>query len=306
MTYNVNFYTDSSYRWILISTLSRIKDRSEECRGKMKEDIRNFIAGIVVGISNAIPGVSGGTMAVVLNVYDKILDAVSISRWKEHKRFLFVFCLGIASGIIGFSNIIIPLRENYPIALGFSFLGLIVGSIPLIYEHGVAGMKPKTYNVILAIITFLAMVAMSFIKKNEIANMSISDIQTFDVKIAILLLVSGIVGAIAMIIPGISGSLVMLLIGTYTMVIESIGEMNFYIIIPTGIGVLIGLLVGLKGIKKALELFPQAMYFIILGLVSGSIFSIYPGWNADAEGYISIGLFFVFATTAYISSKNEQ
>ena len=64
-------------------------------------DIKNFLCGILIGISNAIPGVSGGTMAVILNMYDKILEAVSISNWRRHKRFLAVLSLGMVVGIVG-------------------------------------------------------------------------------------------------------------------------------------------------------------------------------------------------------------
>ena len=92
-------------------------------------DIKNFLCGILIGISNAIPGVSGGTMAVILNMYDKILEAVSISNWRRHKRFLAVFSLGMVVGIVGLSKVIIPLRENHPMILGFSFIGLIIGSL---------------------------------------------------------------------------------------------------------------------------------------------------------------------------------
>ena len=177
-------------------------------------DIKNFLCGILIGISNAIPGVSGGTMAVILNMYDKILEAVSISNWRRHKRFLAVFSLGMVVGIVGLSKVIIPLRENHPLILGFSFIGLIIGSLPLIFYHcksSDGAIKP--FNVLLGVVAFLSMVVMSFINKGELIAQS-SAFQSIDIKMALILIFSGILGSIAMIIPGISGSLVMLLIGT--------------------------------------------------------------------------------------------
>ncbi len=272
----------------------------------MLKDIKNLIAGILVGVSNAIPGVSGGTMAVILDIYDKILEAVSIKHWREHKRFLLVFGIGAILGIVGLSNIIVPLREHYPIALGFSFMGLIIGSLPLIYRHamGVDG-KPKRYNIILAIFTFFIMVAMSMVDKGEIANKTLADIGGMNIQFAFMLLVTSAIAAIAMIIPGISGSLVMLLLGTYTMVIEGIATMEFSVLIPVGIGVLLGLGIGIKGIKRALDLFPQAMYFAILGLVAGSLWPVYPGWQANTQGMVAIVCLIAFAIISYVSSRSE-
>lgn len=271
------------------------------------KDIKNLFAGILIGISNAIPGVSGGTMAVILNIYDKILEAVSIRHWREHKRFLAVFAVGAAIGIIGLSKIIIPLRENYPVVLGFCFIGLIVGSLPLIYKHamGCDG-KPKRYNVVLCIFAFSVLVAMSMMNKGDIANKTLEEFGGMSVTFAFALVVTSAVAAIAMIIPGISGSLVMLLMGTYTVVIEGIADMNFVVLVPVGCGVLIGLAVGIKGIKRALELFPQAMYFTILGLVAGSVFPVYPGWQANGEGVCAIICAVVLGIIAYVSSRGEM
>ncbi len=271
----------------------------------MGKDIKVFLSGILVGVSNAIPGVSGGTMAVVLNIYDKLLNALSLKGWRENKRFLTLFLVGVGAGIIGLSKIILSMRQSYPMALGFIFLGLIVGSIPLIYRNGCQGEKPKLYNVGLAIVMFLSMAVLSFVNQDGLHNKGIDDIGSVDYKMFLLIVLSGIIAAIAMIIPGISGSLVMLLIGTYNIVIESIGEFKLSILIPMSIGTLIGLVMGIQGIKKALALFPQAMYFSILGLVLGSVFFVYPGWENSMEGYVSIFLFIGFAATAYISSRNE-
>ena len=234
-------------------------------------DIKNFLCGILIGISNAIPGVSGGTMAVILNMYDKILEAVSISNWRRHKRFLAVFSLGMVVGIVGLSKVIIPLRENHPMILGFSFIGLIIGSLPLIFYHcksSDGAIKP--FNVLLGVVAFLSMVVMSFINKGELIAQS-SAFQSIDIKMALILIFSGILGSIAMIIPGISGSLV-----------------------------------GFKGIKIALDVFPQAMYFIILGLVAGSIFPVYPGFTLNSEGVVAISACLLLCCICYISARREM
>lgn len=89
------------------------------------------------------------------------------------------------------------------------------------------------------------------------------------------------------------------------MVIEGIATMEFSVLIPVGIGVLLGLGIGIKGIKRALDLFPQAMYFAILGLVAGSLWPVYPGWQANTQGMVSIVCLIVFAIISYVSSRSE-
>lgn len=271
----------------------------------MINDLKIFISGILIGISNAIPGVSGGTMAVILNVYDRILEAVDIRKFKENIRFLTFLILGAIFGIVGLSKLILPLRENYPIILGFSFIGLILGSLPAVYRNGIkAKGDVRVFHWLLTIFTFILMIGMSILKSKNITSTNVDS--GIDLVLLVLLILSGAVAAIAMVIPGISGSLVMLLLGTYDIVIESIGKFQFSVILPTGIGVILGLALGIGGIKKMLSVFPIAIYSIILGLVSGSILAVYPGWKADMEGFIALAICSILAILVYLMSKKEN
>ena len=166
-------------------------------------------------------------------------------------------------GIVGLSKVIIPLRENHPMILGFSFIGLIIGSLPLIFYHcksSDGAIKP--FNVLLGVVAFLSMVVMSFINKGELIAQSSA--------------------------------------------FQSIAKFNFPVICLTGIGVLIGLAIGFKGIKIALDVFPQAMYFIILGLVAGSIFPVYPGFTLNSEGVVAISACLLLCCICYISARREM
>ena len=96
-----------------------------------------FLAGVVIGIANIIPGVSGGTMAVVMNIFDRLIEAISNIR-KEFKKnilFLVMIGLGAGAGILLFANIISYCRDHFPVATNFFFVGLIVGSIPMVYKR---------------------------------------------------------------------------------------------------------------------------------------------------------------------------
>ena len=98
--------------------------------------IKNLIAGAVIGIANIIPGVSGGTMMVILNMFDKIIEAVSSFRKNVKKNILYLLpiLIGAAIGIIAFSKGITFMLDNYPVIINFFFMGLIVGSVPLVFK----------------------------------------------------------------------------------------------------------------------------------------------------------------------------
>ena len=96
-----------------------------------------IIFGVIIGVANIIPGVSGGTMAVVLNIYDKLIDSVSNFRKDFKKSIMFLLPIGIGAvlGIVAFSKLIEFLLTNYPLATNFFFIGLILGSIPMIFKR---------------------------------------------------------------------------------------------------------------------------------------------------------------------------
>ena len=106
----------------------------------------DMLRGAVIGVANVIPGVSGGTMAVVMNVYDKLIGAVSRFRrdWKKNLLILIPIVLGAGIGILAFSSLIKYLLSQYPMAVNFFFMGLIVGSVPMIFRRATSGkFKPS-------------------------------------------------------------------------------------------------------------------------------------------------------------------
>ncbi|GAA0123172.1 MULTISPECIES: DUF368 domain-containing protein [Clostridium] len=250
------------------------------------KNLINFFKGMVIGIANIIPGVSGGTMAVVLNIYDKLISSVSdiLKGWKKNLIFLLPIGIGAGTGIVVFSKLIKTLLETKPIPTNFFFIGLIIGSIPMIGKKALES-KFKISSIIPFVITFGILIALSVIMPPE-ANVDI--IRKLTVNSFIQLLLAGIVGASAMVVPGISGSFILLLIGLYTTVITAVAEFNIPLLIPIGIGVIIGIIFTTKIIDKLLNKFPQPTYFAILGLVIGSVFSIYPGFVFNGDGIIAI------------------
>lgn len=250
--------------------------------------IKNLFSGIVIGIANIIPGVSGGTMAVILGIYDRIIDAISLNLKKLKKNFTFILTVGLGMllGISVIAKLLNFLFENYNVATQFFFIGLILGSIPLVWKKTTEFKKFRAINIIPFVITLALMIALAFSK--EITN---DIITTVDLKEFIVLLFSGTVAAIAMIIPGISGAFMLKAMGQYETVSSAIeiGNFNFAIIIPVAIGIIIGLLVGAKLISVLLNKFQQGVYSAILGLVIGSVVEIYPREFAfNTQGIVAI------------------
>ncbi len=252
------------------------------------EFIWHMIYGAIIGTANIIPGVSGGTMAVILNIYDELIGAVSNLRKQFNKSVMFLIpiAIGAGIGIILFSKLIGFLLEDYPMPVNFFFMGLIVGSVPMIYKRATVN-KVKSVAIIPFIITLAIMIGMSFLGKEDATNAVIT---TITVGTAIKLIVCSAVAAACMILPGVSGSLILVVLGVYTSVLNAISTFNIPVLMCVGIGVLIGILGGAKLIDICLRKSEQLTFFAILGLVVGSVVPVFKesGFAFSGQAIIAV------------------
>ena len=236
-----------------------------------------LLKGFIMGIANIIPGVSGGTLAIILGIYEKLIDVLS-SFWKNLKKnILFVLPLIIGMGIalIAGSFVIDWGLKNFPIATTLFFVGLVIGGIPFIYMK--VHKKYSVVNVIIFIVIFALVVLLSALTINN--NVSLEKI---DFLLIVKLFFVGAVTAATMIIPGISGSLVLMNMGYYESIVECVKNLTKFstmghsicVLLPFGFGVIIGLVLIAKLIKWLLRKFPIQSYFGILAFVIASIVSI--------------------------------
>ena len=266
------------------------------------DEIKFVLFGLVFGIANVIPGVSGGTMAVIMNVYDRLLETLSLKNLKKNIPFIIPFLIGAAIGIYAFSNAITYLLEHFPIATKFTFIGLILGSVPMIFQRA-GGKKFRPVN----LIPFLFCVALMIVLGIASGYSYASTPQTeLTVPLFFLLIVLTAISAFAMILPGISGSLVMMIFGVYFTVTQAIKDLNIILLIPVAIGVLIGLVFGSKLITLLLKRCPEATYAAILGLILGSLYSLYPGFALNWEGAAAIVLMLAGGAAAYFFSLQKK
>ena len=238
--------------------------------------LKLILAGIVIGVANVIPGVSGGTMAVVFGIYDELIGVISFnikqifSKW----RFWLPLGLGMGIGIIAFSKIVTFLFEHFPVQTQYFFVGIVLGSIPLILKRTSLALKKETLgNWISALVGLVIMLLMVFINTDSMVSIIQTEL-TFG--LGAKLLVGGALAAFAMIIPGISGSFLMVILGVYSTIIAAISDFNLPIICVVAVGVIIGIFAGAKGVQVLLNKVPNQTYGAIFGLVIGSVFAILP------------------------------
>ncbi|MCY9765033.1 DUF368 domain-containing protein [Paenibacillus alvei] len=265
---------------------------------------KNIIRGILIGASDLIPGVSGGTIAVVLGFYEKLIASISgfFSReWKKHLGFLIPLGIGVGSAILLLSKVMKWLLAEHPQPTFFFFLGLIVGILPFLWREADGSRNFKPIHYILLLIAAAAVAGTAFFKPddhNTIIELTASS--------GIFLFFAGWLGSMAMILPGVSGSFVLLLLGAYPTAIHALSTLNLPLIAIIGAGVIVGFVVSTKFIRFLLSKFPSIMYAIIIGMVVGSLVVVYPGLNGSlgtlAVSVITMILGFI---AAYVLGKQQ-
>ena len=281
--------------------------------------IKQFAVGVFIGVANVVPGVSGGTIAVICNVYDKLilLSSLNLKQMKRAWKELASLALGIGTGIILFAKLITLLYTAYPAQTSFFFIGVIIGSIPFLYRKVCfslpsaadttrTAMRGSRLVVLLCGVAGLVlMFGMFFLQRKGIQAAAI--VTAFSPAAAVKLAVMGAIAAVAMLIPGISGSFVLLVLGAYQTILQAVADFNIPLLVPAGLGVCIGLVFGARLIALLLERFPAPMYGFILGLVAGSVIYLYPRvCQPFSMRVISAVLLFIGYSVVSFFSKRER
>ena len=260
--------------------------------------VKNLIKGMMIGIANIIPGVSGGTLAVSMGIYDKLIHCIThiISEFKESIKFLLPIFAGAGIALIALTFVIQALFAYYPIPTNLLFIGLIIGGLPPVIDK-VKGHSVTIGQIVAGILFFTLVVGMAMLGSDGSKEVSLD----MNILTIIKLLFVGIIAAATMIIPGVSGSMVLLILGYYQPIIRQITLFctalvsfdmqglidGFLILFPFGIGVIIGIL----GIAKIIEIifakYPMHAYYAIIGLIAASPIAILV--CSDFSGF-SIGM----------------
>ncbi|MDD4370557.1 MAG: DUF368 domain-containing protein [Anaerostipes sp.] len=243
--------------------------------------LKSIFRGVLIGVANIIPGVSGGTMAVSMGIYDKIIYAVTHikSDFKKSMEILIPILIGALLGLVGLSFVIKWLFSNYPMQTNLLFIGLIVGSLPIITKN-LKGTSIRIKEGIVFLIFFGVVVLMPILGSSGGSSVVLH----MNPVMVIQMFFVGVIAAATMVIPGVSGSMVLLILGFYQPVLNTITEFTvslskmditgimrgMYILIPMAIGILIGIIGIAKIIEFLFENYPTITYCGIIGLIVGS------------------------------------
>ena len=242
---------------------------------------KNIIKGMMIGIANIMPGVSGGTLAVSMGIYDKLIHCIThiLSEFKESMKFLLPIFAGAGIALVALTFVIEALFQYYPIPTNLLFIGLIVGGLPPVITK-VKSHKLTFGHILAGLLFFVLVVGMAMMGGNGNRQVTLN----LGIVPMIKLVLVGIIAAATMIIPGVSGSMVLLILGYYQPIIQQITAFctavitldmagilrGVAILLPFGIGVLIGILGIAKIIEIIFQKYPVYAYCAIIGLIAAS------------------------------------
>jgi len=267
-------------------------------KNKFKDDLMLMIKGYIVGSSMSVPGVSGGTMAILLGIYDKLISSISnfLKNIKGNVLYLLKFCIGAGAGICSLSFIIKWMLEKFPLPVSVFFLGAVVGGIPALYKK-TRESSIRISSGIYFLLGIAIVISIGFIPEGSVDISTGSGFTHY-----LMLLITGIIIALALVLPGISTSHMLLVLGMYDAMLEAITKFDIVYIGILGIATLIGVFIITKPIEWVMNKFPHQTYCMIIGFVLGStaeIFSdkILPAIpeNTNALWWIGFGLMSVAA-----------
>lgn len=272
----------------------------------MKDKVLLYLKGVVLGISFILPGISGGVLAISLGVYDKLIDSIShfFDNIKKNFKFLFTLGLGMLTSVIVCILLLDKLFDKFPVASILLFLGLIIGGIPELFNKVKGTFNTSNYALFtIGIVSILLLTTLSSGNAVVLNSDFIQILKLFGV---------GFLAAATIVIPGISGSFLLMAIGYYKPLLAIISEMikfnnlweNIIIMIPFGLGIVIGGFIIVKIISFFLKKYEVKTYYLIIGIMFGSILEVIMSmFNYTADVYqIVIGLI-LFVVGAFVSLK---
>ena len=231
----------------------------------MHETTKNFLKGIIVGIGGVAPGLSGSVLLIIFGLYQKTLEALGslFINFKNKLRFLLPLVVGMFVGVLLFSKAIDFFLNNHEMPTRFCFLGLILGTLPMVWrEVTQKGFSKKYYFVIL----LSALLGLWFFKTNPNAFPQISDPNLLQ---SILL---GVAVAATAIIPGIDPAVFLSTLGFYEMYVSALANFELSILLP----MLIGLASGAVFISFTMSLLFKKFYTITFSVIFGIFLSMIP------------------------------
>lgn len=257
-------------------------------KGKNNSAVR-ILKGFVIGASMLVPGASGGTMAIILGIYDELIHAVSTLRQnvKQNTILLGTYTMAGILGILMFSRPMLAAVTLWNKPMLFLFLGAILGSVPPLYRK-VKVSRIKPINILFALIGAFLGICTMYLPEGVFQLNSSFNLYNFS-----MLILAGVIIAVALILPGISASYILLMLGMYDLTLIAIKEFNLIYLVPLAIGILGGTFMTAGILEREMKRHPQFTYMLIIGFMLGSLVQVFPGVPMGKEILPCILTFFI-------------
>lgn len=263
-----------------------MKKKREERKNNI---LKTLISGVVIGIGFIIPGVSGGILAVLLGIYDKIIYSISNFRKDilKNSGFLFVVMSGVLIGSVLFSNVLIYLLETKEFAIKYVFMGLIIGGLPSLIKE-IKSHNNEKIDLRFLMIALIFSVGLFVIEKSALIKLDSNNLTIWN------LIFAGLFYSMGKIIPGISGAALLMLLGIYEYLLGILANpfalslKELISLLPFLVSFVISAIVLVKTINHLLKKHYNKTYSAILGFVLGSILFIFPGFTFDLSGFLCL------------------
>ena len=250
-----------------------------------------YVRGLAMGAADIVPGVSGGTIALIAGIYERLINALSsvgpnlwqvfrqeggikglIAVWRQvDATFLLFLLMGIATSLATLAGVIKHLLDNQPLMIWSFFFGLVIATVFLLLS------EIKRWNIGRALLFLLGVASAVIISSLPLMNTTPSLPYLF---------FAGPIAICAMILPGISGSFILLLMGAYDTVLEAVHTLNFTIILTLVAGMATGLLLFTRMLKWLLSRYYQATLALLIGFIAGSLVKVWP-WKTNVLGTLN-------------------
>ena len=266
-------------------------DSSPAYNDSPKQLLGVYVRGLAMGAADIVPGVSGGTIALIAGIYERLINALGsigpnlwqvfrqeggikglVAVWRQvDATFLLFLVLGIATSIRTLAGFIKHLLDNQPLLIWSFFFGLVIATVLLLLS------EIKRWNIGRALLFLFGIASAVIISSLPLMNTTPSLAYLF---------VAGAIAICAMILPGISGSFILLLMGAYDTVLEAVHTLNFTIIFTLVAGMATGLLIFTRMLKWLLARYYQATLALLIGFIAGSLVKVWP-WKTNALGALN-------------------
>lgn len=255
----------------------------------MKSFLYRVLCGFCLGISVFAPGISGSIMAIIMGIYDKLLDIVSnpFKEFKKNFKFLLPLGIGAVISLVLFILVFSYLFETYEKATFMLFIGLIVGNLPMVYKEARTS-QFKWYYILGTVAAFAVALTVGIMGEGAGGAQLVQDNTNL-----LYIAVSGILAGAACLVPGMSVSMILIVMGVYDHLIASAKSLDVVTIAVVGGSFVLSMILSSKAIKYVFERFSGMAHFMVLGFLIGSVCGIFftlPKGGSTLAGIIMLAI----------------